>query len=253
MTDTGKRVQIRHVMRATALGMGVRGASLISDCRRKEWVRARQVAMYAAHHLVAGATSTLIGQWLGNRDHTTVLHGIRRVSDLMGTDAEFAAKVHAVLQLTRRIANNDPTVPKRVALPEPAPVPVVAPRSSKLRVRVRDCQAAAAQVFGVPIEAIQGRLADRDYSLPRLVATCVAYDLTNLEPRDIGAYFGGLDGSTVTMRARQARLRRSRDLAFRHQVETVARHAEAQARAWHASAAMPATDFLRTRTMEPST
>lgn len=246
---SGNRVSIHHVMQAAALGMGVRAEALTSTCRRTDWMRARQVAMYVARELTCASTP-LIGQRLGNRDHTTVLHGVKRVAALMADDPPFAVRVRSVCTLAQRMADGDPTARKHIA---PPLMPPAKTQVSKYRMRVRDCQVAAAQFFGVRIEALQGRLRDRDYSLPRLVAVCVAFDCTNLEPRDIGTYFGGLSARAIINTARLARRRRARDTQFRDQVETVARLAEAQARAWHESAAMPATEYLRTKTMEPAT
>lgn len=63
------------VVRAVALECGLDVDDLIGPSRAAEIVRARQKAMWLCHR--AGKKKTTIGRFF-NRDHTTVLHGIRR-------------------------------------------------------------------------------------------------------------------------------------------------------------------------------
>lgn len=52
-------------------------ADLKGPCRERHLVRARWVFMRRAHS--EGISTTRIGRFLGNRDHTTVLHGLRQM------------------------------------------------------------------------------------------------------------------------------------------------------------------------------
>jgi chromosomal replication initiator protein len=68
-----------------------------SSRRTDNIVRPRQVAMYLAR------TSTLkslpqIGQVFGNRDHTTVIHAVRKIGRLIRTDADLAHDVAHIEQ-----------------------------------------------------------------------------------------------------------------------------------------------------------
>ncbi|MGN7099329.1 helix-turn-helix domain-containing protein [Brevundimonas diminuta] len=54
-------------------------AALTGDCRRSVVVRPRQFAMYAIRQLCPHLSLNLIGRALGGRDHTTILHGLRKV------------------------------------------------------------------------------------------------------------------------------------------------------------------------------
>jgi len=55
---------------------------LKSKSRKKEIVLARQIAMYLARNIIGLSLST-IGSYFGGKDHTTVLHSIQKVEDLM--------------------------------------------------------------------------------------------------------------------------------------------------------------------------
>lgn len=72
------KVKGHDIAREIARQHGVRLRELVSDRRDRHLVTARQHAMwrmkYECHHLSLPA----IGRILGNRDHTTVLHGIRK-------------------------------------------------------------------------------------------------------------------------------------------------------------------------------
>jgi chromosomal replication initiator protein len=71
----------------------------MSSARRARAVaRPRQVAMYLAKQLTSRSLPE-IGRRFGNRDHTTVMHAVKTVSDLMARDAGFAEDV----ELMRRM------------------------------------------------------------------------------------------------------------------------------------------------------
>lgn len=55
----------------------------------------RQVLMYLARKCVM-RSSTEIGRRLGGRDHSTVLHGVRKIETLIKTDPTFAGEVEAL-------------------------------------------------------------------------------------------------------------------------------------------------------------
>jgi chromosomal replication initiator protein len=67
-----------EVFAVTARYFGISQAALKSASRMRSLVHARSVAMYLAREL-AGCTLQEIGQLLGGRDHTTVLHACRKI------------------------------------------------------------------------------------------------------------------------------------------------------------------------------
>ena len=82
---------IDAVLRHFAVGR----RELAGRTRTKEIVLPRQVAMYLLR-AETDASLLEIGGELGGRDHTTVLHGIRQIERLLGTDATLRARVLAI-------------------------------------------------------------------------------------------------------------------------------------------------------------
>jgi chromosomal replication initiator protein len=66
--------------------------------RVRHVVEARQLCMYFCT-LLTKETKTGIGEFYGHRDHTTVIHALQTVRDLMHTDPEYRAKVIAIGKL----------------------------------------------------------------------------------------------------------------------------------------------------------
>jgi chromosomal replication initiator protein len=62
-------------------------------CRRI--ARPRQIAMYFGRALTANSYPKL-GQLLGGRDHTTIIHGERRIRELAGGDAGLEIELNAI-------------------------------------------------------------------------------------------------------------------------------------------------------------
>lgn len=70
---------------------------IATKCRRREVVTARQVAMFLARKYTACSLSD-IGSMIGNRDHSTVIHAIRSVKDLLTTDKELSRSLATIEQ-----------------------------------------------------------------------------------------------------------------------------------------------------------
>ena len=58
-----------------------------------EVVRPRQIIMYLAKEHIHGLSLPSIGRQIGGMDHTTVLHAVRKIKQLMVTDLRLAAEV----------------------------------------------------------------------------------------------------------------------------------------------------------------
>jgi chromosomal replication initiator protein len=65
--------------------------------RKREVVQARQIAMYLSKHLTKNSLSS-IGDLIGQRDHATVLHACKIVTDLMEIDKSFRMSVKEIEQ-----------------------------------------------------------------------------------------------------------------------------------------------------------
>ncbi len=105
----GSRPTIRAIISAVARYYRLRAAELRSPSRRKTIVRARGVCVFLARRLTAESLQS-IGQHLGGRDHTTVLHAHRQAESLFRTDLEFR---RAIDELTEKLVNH----PYRYATP----------------------------------------------------------------------------------------------------------------------------------------
>ena len=85
-----RRVTIEDIQKRVAEHFNIRLADMHSPRRARAVARPRQVAMYLAKHLTTRSLPE-IGRKFGGRDHTTVMHAIKRVEELrqsQGTMAE---------------------------------------------------------------------------------------------------------------------------------------------------------------------
>ena len=87
-----KRVSIEEIQRKVAEHYNLRLTDMVSARRARNVARPRQVAMYLAKQLTQRSLPE-IGRRFGNRDHTTVMHAVSRVSELMAADVGFAEDV----------------------------------------------------------------------------------------------------------------------------------------------------------------
>ena len=71
-----------------------------SKTRTKNLTVPRQVAMYLAREIL-GLQLVEIGQAFGGRDHSTVIHSLERVSEMMKESAEFRGRVDKVRETVR--------------------------------------------------------------------------------------------------------------------------------------------------------
>lgn len=83
---------IGDINRAVCRYFDITGAQLRSQRRTIETVYARQIAMLLARRYSTKSTPE-IGRRLGGRDHTTVLHGVRKIENACRTDWQVAYDV----------------------------------------------------------------------------------------------------------------------------------------------------------------
>jgi chromosomal replication initiator protein len=93
-----KRVRIEDIQRVVARQYNVSRADLLSSRRTANVVRPRQVAMYLAKLLTLRSLPE-IGRRFGGRDHTTVLHAVRKIETLAGNDSVFADEIETLKRL----------------------------------------------------------------------------------------------------------------------------------------------------------
>ncbi len=93
-----RRVTIEEIQRKVSEHWNIRLTDMSSARRARAVARPRQVAMYLAKQLTSRSLPE-IGRKFGNRDHTTVMHAVSRVTELMEVDTAFAEDV----ELLRRM------------------------------------------------------------------------------------------------------------------------------------------------------
>ena len=93
-----RRVMIDEIQRRVAEHFNVRLAEMTSARRARAFARPRQVAMYLSKQLTSRSLPE-IGRKFGGRDHTTVMHAVRRIEELKDTDPVLAEDI----ELLRRM------------------------------------------------------------------------------------------------------------------------------------------------------
>ena len=92
-----KKLTIDEIQRKVAEHYGLKHSDMLSARRAREVARPRQVAMYLAKKLTPRSLPE-IGRRFGGRDHTTVMHAVKRIEELRASDREIDADV---VRLTR--------------------------------------------------------------------------------------------------------------------------------------------------------
>jgi chromosomal replication initiator protein len=97
-----RRVTIDEIQKHVVEHYSLRPGDMSSPRRARAVARPRQVAMFLCKELTQRSLPE-IGRRFGNRDHTTVMHAIARVTELMTLDAAFAEDVE---RLRRRLESS---------------------------------------------------------------------------------------------------------------------------------------------------
>jgi chromosomal replication initiator protein len=93
-----RRVSIDEIQKKVAEHFNIKLGEMTSDRRARAVARPRQVAMYLAKQLTTRSLPQ-IGRKFGGRDHTTVMHAVRKIEELTRTDPSLAEDV----ELLRRM------------------------------------------------------------------------------------------------------------------------------------------------------
>ena len=95
-----KRVRIEDIQKVVARHFNVSKNDLLSNRRTRVIVRPRQIAMYLSKNLTPRSLPE-IGRRFGGRDHTTVLHAVRKVEKMSSDDIKLAHEI----ELLKRLIN----------------------------------------------------------------------------------------------------------------------------------------------------
>ncbi|MEM7727848.1 MAG: chromosomal replication initiator protein DnaA [Pseudomonadota bacterium] len=92
---TGQRLTVDRIQRAVCEAFSISLTDMSSKRRARAVARPRQVAMYLSKRLTKRSLPD-IGRRFGGRDHTTVMHAVKRITSLRAEDPTFDAQVRAV-------------------------------------------------------------------------------------------------------------------------------------------------------------
>jgi chromosomal replication initiator protein len=98
LRSSDRKLTIEEIQRKVAEHYNIRLSDMIGPKRLRNIARPRQVAMYLAKQLTPRSLPE-IGRRFGGRDHTTIMHGVRKIEELMAIDSQLADD----LQLLRRL------------------------------------------------------------------------------------------------------------------------------------------------------
>ena len=91
-----KEVTIEDIVRHTCEYYHVKDESIYTSSRKRDIVLARQVAMYLTHKHLPNLSLARIGQCIGSKDHSTVLHACRTIEDLIGVDKAVGLAIEGI-------------------------------------------------------------------------------------------------------------------------------------------------------------
>lgn len=92
-----RRVTIDEIQRAVSTYFELKPIELVSARRARVVARPRQIAMYLAKRLTTRSLPE-IGRKFGGRDHSTVIHAVRRIESLRDTDTDVDSAVRNLLR-----------------------------------------------------------------------------------------------------------------------------------------------------------
>lgn len=93
-----RRIKIEDILRIISRHFGVSKGDLLSQRRHRSVVWPRQIGMYLAKQLTHRSLPE-IGRRFGNRDHTTVLHAIRKIEGVIAGDASLRDEIDELKKL----------------------------------------------------------------------------------------------------------------------------------------------------------
>ncbi len=87
-----RKITVEEIQRKVSEHYNIRLSDMIGPKRLRSYARPRQVAMYLCKQLTSRSLPE-IGRRFGGRDHTTVMHGVRRIEELKTQDGQIAEDI----------------------------------------------------------------------------------------------------------------------------------------------------------------
>ena len=93
--NTKKEININYIQEIVSKFFNISIEQMKDKARRKEIVIARQVAMYFSKDFTNNSLKS-IGFHFGGRDHSTVIHAVQSVNDMIDTDSVFKNNIEEI-------------------------------------------------------------------------------------------------------------------------------------------------------------
>ena len=92
-----RQISVENIQKAVADFYSIKVADMYSKKRPANIARPRQIAMFMAKELTQKSLPE-IGELFGGRDHTTVLHAVRKIGDERAHDSQLNHEIHVIEQ-----------------------------------------------------------------------------------------------------------------------------------------------------------
>ena len=92
-----KNVTVEEIQKRVSEYFNIRQSDMLSTRRSRVVARPRQIAMYLSKVCTTKSLSE-IGKLFGGRDHTTVIHAVKKVESLNKTDISFSEHIKVLKQ-----------------------------------------------------------------------------------------------------------------------------------------------------------
>jgi len=102
LKSNDRRITIDEIQRKVSSYYNIKLDDLISSRRIRTFARPRQVAMYLSKKLTTRSLPE-IGRKFGGRDHTTVIHAVKKIDELKENDSKFDEDVNLISQMITSI------------------------------------------------------------------------------------------------------------------------------------------------------
>ncbi|MDY2699942.1 MAG: chromosomal replication initiator protein DnaA [Lachnospiraceae bacterium] len=90
-----KQVTPKLIIDVVAEHFGISSEDIVSKRRNSEFVQPRQICMYLCRQLTTESLQS-IGKSLGKKDHTTVIHGIEKISEEIVHNEELKSRIETI-------------------------------------------------------------------------------------------------------------------------------------------------------------
>ncbi len=98
LKSSSKRITIEEIQNKVSNYYNINNEDLISSKRIRSFARPRQVAMYLSKKLTTRSLPE-IGRKFGGRDHTTVIHAVKKIEELKNSNSKYDEDINLITQM----------------------------------------------------------------------------------------------------------------------------------------------------------